>query len=73
MISGCIDEDGDIYTWGAAMNEMLGTAAEDDVLVPKMIHRNESMDDKSFKKLAFGGQHVALLGQCDPQTSSDNT
>eukprot|EP00210_Caulerpa_lentillifera_P000384 g375.t1 len=63
VISGCVDTSGDFYTWGAALNDMLGVNVEDDVLVPRKIPRNQSMQDKKFHKLAFGGQHVALLGQ----------
>eukprot|EP00210_Caulerpa_lentillifera_P004523 g4316.t1 len=63
VISGCIDTSGDFYTWGASLNDMLGVNVEDDVLVPRKIPRNQSMQDKKFQKLAFGGQHVALLGQ----------
>eukprot|EP00210_Caulerpa_lentillifera_P008273 g7894.t1 len=63
VISGCIDADGDIYTWGASLNDMLGVNVEEDVLVPQKIPRNQGMKDKMFHKMAFGGQHVALLGQ----------
>eukprot|EP00210_Caulerpa_lentillifera_P005480 g5240.t1 len=63
IISGCIDCDGELYTWGAALNDMLGVDVEDDILVPKKVPQNQSMKSKKFHKLTFGGQHVALLGQ----------
>eukprot|EP00210_Caulerpa_lentillifera_P001505 g1443.t1 len=63
VISGCIDTDGEVYTWGAALNDMLGVNEEEDILLPRKIPRNQSMKGKRFSKIAFGGQHVALLGE----------
>lgn len=60
-MSGAIDENGDLYTWGAAVNEMLGYAAEDDVLAPKKVRKTGTMKDKKFTKVFFGGQHSAML------------
>ena len=61
MVSGAISENGDLYTWGAAVNEMLGHATEDDVLTPRKVRKTQAMEDKTFKKIAFGGQHSAML------------
>jgi len=63
MISGCVDCDGELYTWGAHNSDMLGVKVDGDILVPRKIPRNQSMRGKKFHKLTFGGQHVALLGQ----------
>ena len=61
MVSGAISEDGNLYTWGAAVNEMLGYEADDDVLTPKKVKKTQAMQNKTFRKIEFGGQHSAML------------
>lgn len=63
MVSGCIDSDGDLYTWGAAINEMFGYRCDEDVLVPRKVPRTRATQGKRFKTVRFGGQHCAVLGE----------
>jgi len=42
---------------------MLGASDVEDLMVPRKMPRRGSLRYRRFHKLAFGGQHVALLGQ----------
>lgn len=63
VMSGCIDSAGDLYTWGAALNDMLGYPCDDDVLVPRKVPKNKRrQSNHHFTNIVIGGQHCAMLG-----------
>lgn len=63
MISGCIDRDGDLYTWGAELNDLLGYAAEGDCILPKAVPKTRTTQGRKFRRVEFGGQHAIAMGE----------
>ena len=65
-MAGCIDEDGEAYTWGKGYNPLGLQSAEDgamhdDVPVPREVRRTALSQNKRFYRLAIGGGHCMLL------------
>ena len=62
--SGCVSEEGEIYTWGGNLGDNLyGYAMEEDedVIVPRKVPRLEGTGHKWFGTIDFGAQHGASI------------
>ena len=56
----CIDEDGEVYTWGFGQNGRLGHGNEKSLALPKLV---DGLAGKRCSSVACGGSHTLVLAQ----------